>query len=216
MTSYQVTSVFPPIELEKPMAYLSNLRYSTLIPDFFKLSDVEIVSYTSPPEYKRILESSNSSNSSRDFNTLVTAKSFILLCAKVNVAIYSLKEKYLAKESKYSALVDPSIVFRSSMLPKENWAYTTDEDVLKIKRAVIVLKDYIQNYSRKKVADDFENNFINTFKYQVYDLCRTFGVDTRTIKEKASDTGTDIFANIILYGILFFLFILVAKCATGS
>ena len=57
-------------------------------------------------------------------------------------------------------------------------------------------------------------NSANTHK--LYDICKKFKVETRTVTERVSEAGGNAVAYILLFGILVFLLILVGKCATGQ
>ena len=219
MKSNQVTIIFPPIKLEELLTYLHNLRYSYLISDFFKLSVDEMAEYKTPSSFaytKERIENSRYGRDSADFkdyNTFATAFGFVRSCAKLNVAIHGLKEKYRAEE-----------IARARYLPYYNdrdsltnyWANTTDECALKIKSAANIIKKGIHSYSKKYTLEDFEEKFINKFKYSVYVICHNFGIETRTLTEKAADTGSNILLNIIAFALFCLVFSFVAKCATGN
>lgn len=217
MRSDQVTVLFPPIKLEEPLAYLRNLRYSYLISDFFNMSEVEMAAYTPPSSLattRNWIESGRYGKDSadyKDFNTFATALSMIRYCAKINIAIYALRDKYRAEESnrpRYNYISDSQIGMY--------WKDTTDKDALKIKSAANAAKESIHFYSKKYTTDDFEEKFVNKIKYSVYAICNVFGVETRTMTERATDTGANMMGGIIAFVFFCLAFALLAKCASGN
>ena len=220
MKSDQVIIIFPPIKLEDLLTYLRNLRYSYLISDFFNLNEFEMAEYKTPSslsETKNRIENRRYGKDSADFkdyNTFATAFNMIKACAKLNVAIYAMKEKYYKEEMQrphYSSYSN----FNDSLIGRY-WGNTTDEDALRIKSAANAIKEKIHYYSKKYTVDDFEEKFVNKFKYSVYSICKLFDVETRTLTERATDTGTNILFHVIAFVLFCLLFAFVAKCATGN
>lgn len=221
MKSDQVTIIFPPIKLEGLLTYLRNLRYSYLIPDFFNLSEREMAEYKTPSSLSRTksrIETSRYGKDSADFkdyNTFATAFGFVRSCAKLNVAIDGLKEKYRAEEISRSHYSYSYSSYGNSIIGV-NWARTTDEHALKIKEAANSIKEGLHFYSKKYTDDEFEDEFINKFKYSVYAICEKFDIETRTLTERATDTGTSVIFNVIAFVLFCLMFAFVAKCATGN
>ena len=218
MRSDEILIHFPPIKLEEPLAYLKNLPYNSIydvIIKFSNLSEEEMANYSFPEKVSNIkkdfLDSRYGKDSYgyKDFNTAVTAIILIKACAKINMAIYALRDKYAALEAKYPSRYS-SLDFTYPV-----WYKSTDEDVIKIKNLATNAKNGINNYSKKYTLDGFEENFINTFKYKVFSICERFFVETRTITQQATDAGE----NILIYVVGFILFVavfyLMAKCACG-
>lgn len=217
MTSDYILIVFKPIDLNEAVQYLKGYHYTELcvvVRDFIELTEEEMANYKYPDTVYSIKEGildsryGKDSNRYRDFNTLITGISLIKSCAQINVAIYTLQKKY----KEYELLYGTSYHSYSSMT---HWFNSTDEDVLRIKDAAIVARDKINGFSKKYTIDGFEENFINKIKYSVYAINRTFMIDTRTIGQKTEDFGIEVFGRIVLYGVFFLLFFLVAKCASG-
>lgn len=237
MRSESVTNHFPPICLDKGLDYLKKISgsMSSVINDFTKLDEVQMTSFKYPPFVSETMQEyrsgrySKDSDGFRNFNTAVTAINLLKACARLNLAIYALQGKYKAKELKLEEN-NPSLSRYMSMIENEsstarNYAenqemkslmYATDTDLLKIKEAASDVKDKIHAYSKKYTLADFEENFISTIKYPVYNVCNKFNVETRTITEKTTETGSNILGNIAIFAILTFLLILVGKCATGQ
>lgn len=218
MKSQQVTIVFPPIPLEKPIDYLRKLHYSNLIPDFFTLDESGMAAYETPSCFdttrQGILDGRYGKESAdyKNYNTFATAFYLIRACAKINVAIYALKEKYRTEEKRLPYNITDSF---SYSIIGEIWDNTTDEDALRIKSAAVDAKNRIQTYSPKYTSEDFEEGFINLLKYPVYEICHKFGVDTRTLTQKSCDLGANVLFNIISFAIFCLAFGLLAKCATS-
>ena len=133
------------------------------------------------------------------------------LCAKYNLAILALQDKYKAVEATlyYSRFSRPSY----SSYGTPNWHLSTDEDVLRIKNAAIAVRDKIHAYSKKYTLQGFEEDFINNFKYSVYTTCNRFFINTKTVSEKVTETGGNIVINTLFFIVFCTLFWLVAKCA---
>ena len=175
-----------------------------------------MVSYSFPKyvseRKERILNSRYGKDSAdfKDFNTVVTAIIIMKSCAKLNQAIYALRDKCIESESKrprYSSSYD-SYSYTS-------WYNSTDENVLKIKNAAILVRDNIHNYSKKYTVEGFEEEFVNKIKYSVYAICNKFFVETRTLTERATDTGASIIGYIVAFIIFCFLFWIIVQCACG-
>ena len=116
------------------------------------------------------------------------------------------------EENRYSQIRGGNYFSYSAPL----WSISKNEKVLKIKDLAISAKDRIQGYSKKYTIDGYEENFINKIKYNIYSINSIFMVDTRTLKEKAVDTGGNILGGIIAFVLFCLAFYLMAKCATGK
>ena len=219
MRSGDILFQFPPIELEKPLAYLRDLPYNSIyevIVKFSNLSEEEMANFSFPEKVSKIkkeyLDSRYGKDSYgyKDFNTAVLAIIFIKACAQINRAIYALRDKYAAQEAKY-----PRGFSSYESIPFPIWYKSTDEDVLKIKNAAIKTKDGINNYAKKYTLDGFEENFINTFKYQVFYICERFDIETRTFTQQATDAGENILIHVVGFILFVAVFFLMVKCACG-
>ena len=193
---------------------------SSVIRDFSKLNEEQMVAFKYPSFVSELMQEykdgrySKDSDSFRNFNSAVTAINLLKACARLNLAIYALRDKYKIEEAiQYQ---NRWINQRSYSIGTQDWYKSTDEDVLKIKNAAIDARDKIHGYSKKYTIEGFEENFIDTVKYGVYAICRKFMVETRTVTQKAADAGGNVLAKIIVYGLFILLFILVGKCATGQ
>lgn len=224
MKSDQVTTVFYPVKMDGLIEYLEDLDYSYLISDFFRLNEVEITSYLSPKTISDTKESFNNSigskdtNSFKEFNTFVTAFTLVKECANLNMAIYSLKEKYHQEEISF-AKENPGGVYHFSYfrdnIHNMNWYESSDKDVLRIRDIAYSIKDIIHSYNKKYTRNDFEEKFINKFKFTIYNTCNIFRIDTRTFTEKATEKGENIFFHILFFVLFCFAFFLVSKCASS-
>ena len=210
---------FPLVKFENAMEYLKGISGSMalVIREFSKLkNEQEIVNFKYPSwvsetidEYNRGMYSKDS-DGFRNFNTAITAINLIKVCAKYNLAILALQDKYKAVEATlyYSRFSRPPLSYGTP-----NWHLSADEDVLRIKNAAIAVRDKIHAYSKKYTLQGFEEDFINTFKYAVYTTCNHFFVNTKTVTEKVTETGGNIIFNTLFFIVLCTLFGLVAKCA---
>lgn len=236
MRSENVFYYFPPIKFEEPLAALNKLTnsLSTVVKEFSELPEEEKASFTYPQsvaEMKRdYMDSPNGKNSEsfKNFNTVIAAINILKSCARVNMAIYALRDKCIAKENvlgdsqsltRYMSRTENlssdvrSVIHKSeiSSLP-----YSNDPEIIRVKNTAIETRDMIHGYNSKYTVIGFEEVFISTVKYQLYDICKKFKVETRTVTERVSEAGGNAVAYILLFGILVFLLILVGKCATGQ
>lgn len=216
MNSSDVRNAFNPIDLNKSLQYLEGFGFSdlyTVVQDFVQLSENEMGNYKYPDYVssirKEIIDSYNGKNSDRykRFNTILTAISLIKSCAQINTAIYDLINECKEQENNFGTFHSYSPIY---------WFDSTNEGVLRIKKAAISTRDKIHGYSKKYTVDGFEENFINKIKYQVYVINDKFLVDTRTVGQKTQDFGIEVFGRVILYGLFFLLFFIVAKCVTSQ
>ena len=219
MRSEDVVIHFPLVKFENAMEYLKGVSgpMALVVREFSKLkNEQEIVNFKFPSWVSETINEYNSgmyskdSDGFRNFNTAITAINFIKLCAKYNLAILALQDKYKAVEVTlyYSRFSRPPLSYGTP-----NWHLSTDEDVLRIKNTAIAVRDKIHAYSKKYTLQGFEEDFINTFKYAVYSTCNRFRVNTKTVTEKVTDTGGNIIFNTLFFIVLCALFGLVAKCA---
>lgn len=210
---------FPLVKFENAMEYLKGISGSMalVIREFSKLkNEQEIVNFKYPSWVSETIDEYNSgmyskdSDGFRNFNTAITAINLIKVCAKYNLAILALQDKYKAVEVTlyYSRFSRPPLSYGTP-----NWHLSTDEDVLRIKNAAIAVRDKIHAYSKKYTLQGFEEDFINTFKYAVYTTCNHFFVNTKTVTEKVTETGGNIIFNTLFFIVLCALLGLVAKCA---
>ena len=210
---------FPLVKFENAMEYLKGISGSIalVILEFSKLkNEQEIVNFKYPSWVSETIDEYNSgmyskdSDGFRNFNTAITAINLIKVCAKYNLAILALQDKYKAVEATlyYSRFSRPPLSYGTP-----NWHLSADEDVLRIKNAAIAVRDKIHAYSKKYTLQGFEEDFINTFKYAVYTTCNHFFVNTKTVTEKVTETGGNIIFNTLFFIVLCILFGLVAKCA---
>ena len=210
---------FPLVKFENAMEYLKGISCSIalVVREFLKLkNEEEIVNFKFPSWVSETINEYNSgmyskdSDGFRNFNTAITAINFIKLCAKYNLAILALQDKYKAVEATlyYSRFSRPPLSYGTP-----NWHLSADEDVLRIKNAAIAVRDKIHAYSKKYTLQGFEEDFINTFKYAVYSTCNRFRVNTKTVTEEVVDTGGNFICNILFFICFCVLFWLVAKCA---
>ena len=220
MRSEDVVIHFPLVKFENAMEYLKGISGSIalVILEFSKLkNEQEIVNFKYPSWVSETIHEYNSgmyskdSDGFRNFNTAITAINFIKLCAKYNLAILALQDKYKTAEATlyYSRFSRPSY----SSYGTPNWHLSADEDVLRIKNAAIAVRDKIHSYSKKYTLQGFEKDFINTFKYTVYSTCNRFRLNTKTVTEEVVDTGGNFICNILFFICFCVLFWLVAKCA---
>jgi hypothetical protein len=238
MRSESVTKYFPPVTLYSGIEYLKRISgsMSSVISEFSKLDEVHMASFKYPPFVSETMQEyrsgrySKDSDGFRNFNSAVTAINLIKACARLNLAIYALQDKLKSKELELAKDDSPlgrylSTISNSTSISTKDYLesqemkslmYTTDTDLLKIKDAASDVKDKIHAYSKKYTLADFEENFVSTIKYSAYNICGKFMVETRTITERATDTGSNILGNIVIFAILTFLLILVGKCATGQ
>ena len=210
---------FPLVKFENAMEYLKGISGSMalVIREFSKLkNEQEIVNFKYPSWVSETIDEYNSgmyskdSDGFRNFNTAITAINLIKVCAKYNLAILALQDKYKAVEATlyYSRFSRPPLSYGTP-----NWHLSADEDVLRIKNAAIAVRDKIHAYSKKYTLQGFEEDFINTFKYAVYSTCNRFRVNTKTVTEKVTETGGNIIFNTLFFIVFCALFGLVAKCA---
>ena len=210
---------FPLIKFENAMEYLKGVSVpmALVIREFSKLkNEQEIVNFKYPSWVSETIDEYNSgmyskdSDGFRNFNTAITAINLIKVCAKYNLAILALQDKYKAVEATlyYSRFSRPPLSYGTP-----NWHLSADEDVLRIKNAAIAVRDKIHAYSKKYTLQGFEEDFINTFKYAVYSTCNRFRVNTKTVTEEVVDTGGNFICNILFFICFCVLFWLVAKCA---
>lgn len=225
MFSDQILITFPPIEFDKPLAFLKNMSCSlnSLIDEFSTLSMEEIASYEIPSYVSEIKENylnsidGKKSNGYKEFNTVITAIGLLKSCAQINMAIYALRNKYLLAEELYNKQSYKKYGYNNPFTGYLNvsWHNSTDENVIRIKNAAIETRDKIHGFSKKYTVEGFEENFINTFKYRVYGICDKFYISTQTLTEKTVESGSNILVSIITFALFCLLFGLVAKCATG-
>ena len=210
---------FPLVKFENAMEYLKGVSgpMALVIREFSKLkNEQEIVNFKYPSWVSETIDEYNSgmyskdSDGFRNFNTAITAINLIKVCAKYNLAILALQDKYKAVEATlyYSRFSRPPLSYGTP-----NWHLSADEDVLRIKNAAIAVRDKIHAYSKKYTLQGFEEDFINTFKYAVYSTCNRFRVNTKTVTEEVVDTGGNFICNILFFICFCVLFWLVAKCA---
>ena len=218
MTSDHILISFPPINFERALTYLKNMSgpLSSLIDDFSNLSEEQMASYNYPPYVSRMKTDYLNDKFGKDsagfksFNSAILAINLLKACAKLNLAIYTLRDKYKAME-----LQSNRGYVGVSYYSTPAWYNSTDEDVLRIKNSAIAVRDQLHGYSKKYTVDGFEENFINTIKYSVYSICDKFFVDTKTVTEKATEAGANVAGTIMAIVIFCSLFWLVAKCATS-
>ena len=219
MRSDDVVLHFPLVKFENAMEYLKGISGSIalVVREFLKLkNEEEIVNFKYPSWVSETIHEYNSgmyskdSDGFRNFNTAITAINLIKVCAKYNLAILALQDKYKAVEVTlyYSRFSRPPLSYGTP-----NWHLSADEDVLRIKNAAIAVRDKIHAYSKKYTLQGFEEDFINTFKYAVYSTCNRFRVNTKTVTEEVVDTGGNFICNILFFICFCVLFWLVAKCA---
>lgn len=238
MRSDEVFNLFPPINFEKGLKYLKGIEglMSSVVCEFSELkNEKQMVEYKYPAFVSKVFQEyrdgrySKDSDSYRNLNSAVTAINILKACANINLAIYALRDKYLAKEtelynknpalSRYMSFIknNQSSIVSNSIFTQEktNLPYSRDADILRIKDAVIYAREKIQSYSKKYTVEGFEEDFINTVKYRVYSLCDIFGVETRTITERTVETSGNILGAIIKIGLYGLIIMLVGKCVTG-
>lgn len=219
MRSEDVVIHFPLVKFENAMEYLKGVSgpMALVVREFSKLkNEQEIVNFKYPSWVSETIDEYNSgmyskdSDGFRNFNTAITAINLIKVCAKYNLAILALQDKYKAVEATlyYSRFSRPPLSYGTP-----NWHLSTDEDVLRIKNAAIAVRDKIHAYSKKYTLQGFEEDFISTFKYTVYSTCNRFRVNTKTVTEEVVDTGGNFICNILFFICFCVLFWLVAKCA---
>lgn len=210
---------FPLVKFENAMEYLKGVSGSiaSVVHEFVKLkNEQEIVNFKFPSWVSETIHEYNSgmyskdSDGFRNFNTAITAINLIKVCAKYNLAILALQDKYKAVEATlyYSRFSRPPLSYGTP-----NWHLSTDEDVLRVKNAAIGVRDKIHAYSKKYTLQGFEEDFINTFKNAVYTTCNHFFVNTKTVTEKVTETGGNIIFNTLFFIVFCVLLGLVAKCA---
>ena len=237
MRSDEVMIHFPPIKLEKGVAFLKGLSgsMSSVINDFAKLDEEQMANYKYPSFVSETMREyrdgrySKDSEGFKNFNSAVTAINILKSCARMNLAIYALKKKYEIMEME-AAKANPALSRYQYYLSnqysvvnqyayseeRKSLPYTSDADILQIKEAAINVRDKIHAYSKKHTVEGFEENFINTVKFGVYTICERFFVNTKTLTEKATETGSNIAGNIIAFVLFCFAFWLLAKCASGQ
>ena len=218
MNSNDILRQFRIIELKDAISYLtdSRLLYSGLygvVQQFVALPEDQMSCYKFPRvvgERKQEIIDHYGKNSDdyKQFNTVLTGISLIVCCAQINQAIRALYSKYKQKEDKYRFTSS-----YSSYYNVPNWSLSKDPDVLSIKYTAITARDEIHGYSRKYTVDDFEKDFIDKVKIGVYDICFVFSIDTQSLGEKIEDASWNIGAGVVVYGIIFLLFFLMATCA---
>ena len=219
MRSEDVVIHFPLVKFENAMEYLKGVSgpMALVVREFSKLkNEQEIVNFKYPSWVSETIDEYNSgmyskdSDGFRNFNTAITAINLIKVCAKYNLAILALQDKYKSVEATlyYSRFSRPPLSYGTP-----NWHLSADEDVLRIKNAAIAVRDKIHAYSKKYTLQGFEEDFINTFKYAVYSTCNRFRVNTKTVTEEVVDTGGNFICNILFFICFCVLFWLVAKCA---
>ena len=217
--SDEVVIHFPLVKFENAMEYLKGISGSMalVVREFLKLkNEEEIVNFKYPSWVSETIHEYNSgmyskdSDGFRNFNTAITAINLIKVCAKYNLAILALQDKYKAVEATlyYSRFSRPPLSYGTP-----NWHLSADEDVLRIKNAAIAVRDKIHAYSKNYTLQGFEEDFINTFKYAVYSTCNRFRVNTKTVTEEVVDTGGNFICNILFFICFCVLFWLVATCA---
>lgn len=224
MRSNDVFINFPLIKLEKPLSYLRDLKYSFLISNFFTLTEGEMATYDYPTSISRLREQLNNSRyldsayHDKDFNSFVTALGLVKACANINVAINSLYLKSKEKELELIKMIGVYCYNNSYNNHYYDSCYfdKNDEDIIKIKIAANEVKERIHGYSKKYTIEGFEDNFINSIKYQVYTICDRFHIETRSITERATEKGIDIITWIVLFVLFCVFFSFIAKCATGN
>ena len=156
MRSDDVVLHFPLVKFENAMEYLKGISGSIalVVREFLKLkNEEEIVNFKYPSWVSETIHEYNSgmyskdSDGFRNFNTAITAINFIKLCAKYNLAILALQDKYKTAEATlyYSHFSRPSY----SSYGTPNWHLSADEDVLRIKNAAIAVGDKIHTYNKK-------------------------------------------------------------------
>lgn len=220
MRSDDVVLHFPLVKFENAMEYLKGVSgpMALVVREFVKLkNEQEIMNFKFPSWVSETIHEYNSgmyskdSDGFRNFNTAITAINLMKLCAKYNLAILALQDKYKAVEATlyYSRFSRPSY----SSYGTPNWHLSTDEDVLRIKNAAIAVRDKIHAYSKKYTLQGFEEDFINNFKYSVYTTCNRFFINTKTVSEKVTETGGNIVFNTLFFIVFCTFFWLVAKCA---
>lgn len=223
MRSDEIIIHFPPVRFEEGLEYLKGISgsMSSVIRDFSNLKDEQqMIDFKYPSWVSGTIQEyrdgrySMDSDSFRNLNSAVTAINLLKTCARYNLAIYALQNRYRAEEA--TQYQSRWITQRSYSYGSPNWHTSTDEDVLRIKNAAIAVRDKIHAYSKKYTLPEFEQNFINTFKYTVYTTCDRFFVNTKTITEKATETGSNILGSIVAFVLFCLVFWLVAKCATGQ
>ena len=217
--SDEVVIHFPLVKFENAMEYLKGVSgpMALVVREFSKLkNEQEIVNFKYPSWVSETIHEYNSgmyskdSDEFRNFNTAITAINLIKVCAKYNLAILALQDKYKAVEATlyYSRFSRPPLSYGTP-----NWHLSADEDVLRIKNAAIAVRDKIHAYSKKYTLQGFEEDFINTFKYAVYSTCNRFRVNTKTVTGKVTETGDNIIINTLFFIVFCTLLGLVAKCA---
>ena len=168
MRSDDVVLHFPLVKFENAMEYLKGISGSIalVVREFLKLkNEEEIVNFKYPSWVSETIHEYNSgmyskdSDGFRNFNTAITAINFIKLCAKYNLAILALQDKYKTAEATlyYSHFSRPSY----SSYGTPNWHLSADEDVLRIKNAAIAVRDKIHTYNKKYTLQGFEEDFIS-------------------------------------------------------
>jgi len=230
MQSDAVVIHFPPVKFEKGLEYLKGITGSMalVVSDFSSLKDEQqMVDFKYPSwvsetmrEYRNGRYSMNS-DGFKEFNTAITAINLLKSCAKLNLAIYALRDKYKAEEIELaknspSGRYDSSNYFTHSSYANPAFQSPSDENVLKIKNAAIEARDKIQAYSKKHTLPNFEQEFISTFKYTVYRICDMFFVNTKTLTEKAADTGGNCLGTIFAIFLFGLLLSLVGKCVASQ
>ena len=213
---------FPLIKYEKGLEYLKGITgsMSSVIRDFSNLNEEQMLDFKYPSFVSETMEEyrdgrySKDTDGFRNFNSAVTAINLLKACAKLNLAIYALRDKYKLQEaSQYqNKWIQQSIYSYGTPA----WYNSTDEDVLRIKNAAIEARDKIHAYSKKYTVEGFEDGFVNTIKYGIYVICDRFFVNTKTLSEKATETGANVVGSIIAFVLFCLVFWLVAKCATGQ
>lgn len=220
LPSDSVYSTFKLIDLKDALQYLKDMPTMVLhsqVQMFVSLTEEEMAEYTYPRSFdeaeEQILNNreGRSSQTYKEYNTIVTAMNMIIACARINLAIKALHAKYKNIEIKHG-LKNSSLYRDESNI---SFYKSSEPDVLKIKNLAIKARDRIHNYSKSYTTGDFEKEFVNKLKYKVYAICNVFFVETRTIGQKAEDAGSDFLMKLIMFGLFVLVFFLVAKCATS-
>ncbi len=151
------------------------------------------------------------SKSFKEYNTVITAINLLKSCAKINVAIYALQNKYRAEENRNHYRLTGVNNDLGTRFNSQVWNSSNEEEVLQLKNSATEARDRIHSYSKKYTVDGFETGFINTIKYSVYDICRRFYVETKTMSDKAEEAGSNCLGLIVSFAILILIFWVLTK-----